>query len=184
MDTAPQTDPATAVVFYSRTGHSERIARYLSAELNATLLQIHAPSYAAPWIGALRAGWHSLRNRDMPDGPALPVVETFNGVVICGPVWTSYPAVPLRTFLRRTQAMPATVGLLLTQASQTPAHKAYEAARADLGREFAALQVLSNANANTDDEARHIREFIADLNHKTPWLPDTNAPTAHGTRLQ
>lgn len=115
----------------------------------------------------------------MPDGPALPNVKGFDRVVICGPVWTSYPAVPLRTFLRRTRDMPATIGLLLTQASNDPAQKAHDAACADLARSFTAFQVISNADENTENETRRVHEFITELNTTALQIPPAN-----GARLQ
>lgn len=153
----------TGIVFYSRSGHSKRLAQRLNEELHGTLLEICAPTYEVPFFGYARAAYDSLRQRDMPISQPMPSVADFGRVIIRGPVWTSYPAVPLRTFMRAGLQGPKTIGLFLTHGGHSPAHKAFAAALVDLGRPFAAMGSVSNADEGSEQEGRIIASFLADL---------------------
>ena len=160
MDTARS---GTGIVFYSRSGHSKRLAQRLGDVLDGTLVEISAPAYQSRVFGYARAGYDSLRQCDMPAPQPLPPVAEFDRLVVCGPVWTSYPAVPVRTFLRLGQQVPKTIALFLTPGDHSPAQKAFAAAQTDLGRPFAAMGSLPNAAEATEQEGRIIAAFLADL---------------------
>ncbi|SEW26426.1 hypothetical protein SAMN04488515_1921 [Cognatiyoonia koreensis] len=148
-----------AIVYYSRSGHSERLARILSERLNATLIHLVAPRYQSGLFAYLRAGFHSLRQTcDLPE-QAFDTLARYRAVIICGPVWTSYPATPLRGLLRSDIPMPKTVGLFLTCADHSPAQKAFDTAEADFGGPFTATASLSNDDEGTDRETRQIDSF-------------------------
>ncbi|MFK7837430.1 MAG: flavodoxin family protein [Sulfitobacter sp.] len=154
---------ATAIIYYSRSGHSKRLAERLAREMNAELLEIVAPAYAGRLYGYARAGFDSLRQRKAGRPPPLPSLAEFDRIVLCGPVWTSYPAVPLRDLLRSGAIQPASVSLFLTSGAHSPASAAFDAAAADLGRSFAATASLPNSAENTAVEERLIAQFLADL---------------------
>lgn len=158
-----KTTKGTAIVFYSRSGHSKRLAQRLNDKLHGDLLEIRAPSYEAQFVGYARAGYDSLRLRDMPIAQAMPSVADFDRVILCGPIWTSYPAVPVRSLLRSGLSASQTIGLFLTSGGQSPAHKAFAAAQVDLGRPLAAMYLLPNAAEDTDEEDRILAAFLADL---------------------
>lgn len=157
----------TGIVFYSRSGHSERLAQRLSSELTGTLLKIRAPIYETPLIGYARAGYDSLRQRDMPITQPMPSVAGFDRIILCGPVWTSYPAVPLRTFMRAGLQLPKTIALFLTSGDHSPAQKAFTAAQTDLGRPFSTMSSLPNSAEDTDQEDQIIAAFLVDLESVT-----------------
>ncbi|MFL4471131.1 flavodoxin family protein [Tateyamaria armeniaca] len=153
----------TGIVFYSRSGHSKRLAERLREVLDGELQEIQAPAYSRPIWGFARAGFDSLRQRDMPGSHPLPEVAGYDRLILCGPVWTSYPATPLRTYLRAGLPLPQTVGLFLTSADHSPAQKAFDVAEKDLGRSFTAVQSLSNADEGTGKEDDAIAAFVSDL---------------------
>lgn len=158
----------TGIVYYSRSGHSERLAQRLAVDLGGELLELRAPAYDPPFFGYARAAYDSLRQRDMPVSGPMPSVAGFARIVLCGPVWTSYPAVPLRTFLRAHRQQPGPIALFLTSGGHSPAHKAFAAAAADLNRPLAAISMLPNAAEGTDEEERSIAAFLVDLERAAP----------------
>ncbi len=153
----------TGIIYYSRSGHSKRLADRLKNELNGEFLEIVAPKYASRVIGYARAGYDSLKQRASDRPPPLPSLSEFDRVVLCGPVWTSYPAVPLRNLLRSGVDFPSSVSLFLTSGAHSPASKAFAAASSDLGRPFAATASLPNSAENTAQEERIITTFLTDL---------------------
>lgn len=153
----------TAVVVYSRTGHSTRVARRLANAMSATLIELEAPAYGPGALGYMRAGFDSLRNAEGLPQRDIPSVSEFTSVVLCGPVWTSYPATPLRTFLRESRDLPRSISLFLTSGDHSPAGKAFATAEKDLGHAFRALASLPNAKEGTPEEDRIVEGFLRDM---------------------
>lgn len=162
--------PTTGIVFYSRTGHSARLAKRLCDASNGTLVEIFGTRYAGGLMGIARALVDSLRQKGGLTEQAFPKVSQYDRIVLCGPIWTSYPAVPLRDFMRAGLEMPRTVGLFLTCSSHASAEKAFAVAEADLGRSLATTRYLTNAAENTDEESRAIEAFLSEL--KTGSSPE------------
>lgn len=153
----------TGIIVYSRSGHSKRLADRLGRELNADVVEIAAPRYASAVIGYARAGFDSIRQNTSRHELQLASLSGFDRVVLCGPVWTSYPAVPLRALLRSDAGFPRVVGLFLTCGAQSAPGQAFAAAATDLGRPLAATAVLPNSAEDTDQEDAVIADFIRDL---------------------
>lgn len=155
--------PKTGVVFYSRSGHSKRIASKLAQALHSDLLEIGAPAYANGVFGYMRAGFDSLMQNHHLAPQAFTSLAGFDRIILCGPVWTSFPATPLRALLKGDIDLPDTVALFLTNAAHSPPAKAYAAGSKDLGRSFAATACVANSLEDTEQEGRIVERFLKDL---------------------
>jgi len=141
--------PKIAIVCYSKTGHSRHVAEQLSEVLDADIYALMTARYVFPLLGFLRAGFDSIRRAPAPLTHPLPDIKGYDAAIICGPVWTSYPAVPLISYMQQTSYLPPVVGLLLTSGEQSPPEKAYAMAEEVLGRAFAAQEVIPNSIEDT-----------------------------------
>ncbi|MDW3223843.1 MAG: hypothetical protein R8G34_13315 [Paracoccaceae bacterium] len=150
----------TGVVFYSLSGHSRRLAQRLSDAVHGKLMELDAPPYQNRFFGYARAGYDSLMQRDMRGAHQFPSVAEYDRVILCGPVWTSYPAVPLRSFLRSHPQVPKLTGLILTCGNDSSGQKALRVAETDLGRPFHAAQCLTNSVEGTEAEDQVIAAFL------------------------
>jgi hypothetical protein len=150
----------TGIVYYSRTGHSKRVAEALATRLDGSLYPVEMPAYAGAF-GMLRAIFDSLRGHIVSPEVNISSMSSFERVLICGPVWTSYPATPVRALLRTAHVLPVNVGLCLTSGSRASAQKALEVAEADFGRSFKAKAMLANPEEGTAEESRILDEFCA-----------------------
>lgn len=113
----------TLILYYSRTGTTDKLARLLQQELGADLVPLRCGRYAGMW-GYVRAAYDSLKRR-LPDIEATNVnLSDYDQLLIGGPIWTSYPATPLRAFLKGNQSLPDRVGLFLTYGGHSPPEKA------------------------------------------------------------
>jgi len=157
MDATPSN---TGIVFYSRSGHSERLASILSTQLNGTLVRLSAPRYESGYFGYMRAGYDSLRQKCVLAPQSFASLAKFDQVVICGPVWTSYPATPIRAVLRADVGLPERVALFLTSGGHSPAKKAWAVAAQDLGHPLVATAVLGNSVEGTNQERQIIDQFL------------------------
>lgn len=155
--------PKTGIVYYSRTGHSRRMALKLSNLLNGSLVEIHAPAYTTGFLSYLRAGFDSVRQHCVLGPQSFTTLSGYDRIILCGPVWTSYPAVPLRALLRSDVDLPQTVAIFLTNGAHSPPHKAFAAGETDLTRRFAATACVCNADEGSDEEAHVIKRFLRDF---------------------
>lgn len=163
-----QAETKTAIVVYSRTGHSARLADRLAGALDARVIPLSDPGYGRGFLGYMRAGWHSLRHRKVASAADLPTLAAYDRVVLCGPVWTSYPATPLRSVLKTRDDLPATVAVFLTSGAHSPAKKAFATATRDLGRPLVAVASLPNDKEDTAEEDGIIARFLENLAAATP----------------
>lgn len=150
----------TVIAVYSYSGHSARLADKLAQALQAPVVELTAPKYRPGIIGYLRAGFDSLRQRIPTDPESLPDLSTCDRVILCGPVWTSYPSLPLRALLQARDVLPPSVSLFLTCGGHSPPEKAYALAEKDLDRTLAVKAALANSKENTPDEDRILAEFL------------------------
>lgn len=146
------------------SGHTERLAHKLAKILDGELIAIHAPQYRPGIFGYIRAGFDSLRQKCKLAPQSFDALRSYDNLVLCGPIWTSYPATPLRALLSSKIDLPQSVSLFLTSGGHSPGIKAFETATADLGRPFAATAVLGNAEEDTEREKDVISGFVRELN--------------------
>ena len=154
--------PTTAIVVYSRTGHSHRLAQRLAHALDGRIVELKAPAYKG-LLGYMRAGFNSLKQTCALAPQPFTTLADYSRVILCGPVWTSYPAVPLRGLLRSDIPLPRSVSLFLTSGSHSPASKAFAVAEADLGRPLTATASLGNSEERTLKEDRVVETFLKEL---------------------
>lgn len=156
--------PEICIAFYSRSGRSRRLAAKLSEELHADKVEITAPKYGGRILGYTRAGFDSLLQKGALTPQAFDTLTQYRHVILVGPVWTSYPAVPLRALMRKSDSLPQAVSLFLTSGAHSPPQKAFIVGSDDLGRPFVATGVLPNSAEGTAQEVRTIERFVRELN--------------------
>lgn len=151
------------IAYYSRSGHSKRLAEKLAGELHTDLTEIAAPTYAGGILGYMRAGYDSLRQKGSLAPQAFTSLAAYRHVILVGPVWTSYPAVPLRALMRAEDGLPHSVSIFLTCGGHSAEEKAVAIGVSDLGRPFVATGVLPNSAEGTAQEDRAIATFLPEL---------------------
>lgn len=101
------------VVYYSRMGTTETVARALATRLGAEIDDIEAlTSYAGPY-GFLTGIWHSIRDASPPIRRRLDP-RRFRSVVLCSPVWAGKLAGPARSYLRQLGKVPLLCGVAVS----------------------------------------------------------------------
>lgn len=159
----PKTPHDLCIAYYSRSGHSKRLAAKLAEELHADLTEIAAPTYAGGIVGHMRAGYDSLRQKGMLGPQSFTSLAEYQHVILVGPVWTSYPAVTLRALMRSRGQLPQAVPLFLTCGAHSPPPAAIAEGVVDLGRPFVATAILPNDTEHTTQEDRAIAAFLPEL---------------------
>ncbi|WP_020648790.1 flavodoxin family protein [Solimonas variicoloris] len=89
------------VVFYSRSGHTRRLAQLLAVRLDADLDEIHELNPRRGLLGLARCLYDVLFGREPPITAATEPPQTYARVIVGGPVWADHVAGPVRSYLTR-----------------------------------------------------------------------------------
>jgi hypothetical protein len=162
LSKAPMTPHRHAVVYYTRTGHTARIARRVADCLGADVFQITTRCYGRGPIGYMWAGRDSLSGRLPPIGPVADLGH-YSSVSLGSPVWTSYPATPLRAFLAQRPVLPPVVGLFFSGGDPAPPDKAIDMARALLDRPVTATLSVPNGTEDLEVTQSLIMTYVGSI---------------------
>ncbi|MCP4137037.1 MAG: flavodoxin/nitric oxide synthase [bacterium] len=89
----------TLVVYYSRSGNTEAMARQIARRMNAPIQKIQAPSYGLSFTGWVNAFYDSLYNKTTSITPEKIDLSKYRLIFLGSPVWLFYPAPPLDSFI-------------------------------------------------------------------------------------
>lgn len=99
-----------AVVYYSRYGHTAKVAETLAQALGAETRRIEEKKQR----GFLGMGWGSVTNARFEIKPMDLDLSGYETIVLCTPIWADKPACPARTFLRDARLDGKKVHLLIS----------------------------------------------------------------------
>ncbi len=117
------------VLFYSRSGATRGVARELGHALDADLMEITCSRYRRGLLGFLRAAFDSLRG-NLPPVDVPPIdFSVYDLVLVGAPIWTSYPAVPVRSFFSTASSLGRETGLFFTSEGHSPVEAAVDEVR-------------------------------------------------------
>jgi flavodoxin len=105
------------VVYYSRTGHTRRVAEEIAATLRADLEEIVDPENRLGLLGYLRSGGQAFFGQEADIREPLKDPAGYDLVIVGTPVWNWSLSAPVRAYLTRRQqrlARPA-VAFFLTE---------------------------------------------------------------------
>jgi flavodoxin len=108
----------TAVVFYSCSGNSKFIAKEIKDQLNADLIQLYTKDEKKRgkvatilWGGAM-----VLFRKKPPLKPYSFDPSAYDLIILGAPVWASFPAPPIKTFLSQTPITGKKIAIFVSHA--------------------------------------------------------------------
>ncbi len=116
----------TLILFYSRSGTTAAAANCLAEQLDADLGEIVCDRYHFPFLGYARAGHDSLKRVLPPITVSSENLASYNRLILGTPIWTSYPATPMRAFLSQNTEWPTHVSIFVTYGGHSQPDKALE----------------------------------------------------------
>ena len=111
--------PYTLCVYYSRTGHTEKLMREIAAELNCEIVKLDDGVDRSGLKGWLRSGMQAMARRlpkVKPFKTALPL-GVYDLVIIGTPVWAGRCSAPVRSFLQGYGQQIRRAAYVITRAS-------------------------------------------------------------------
>jgi flavodoxin len=89
----------TLVVYYTRTGTTQQLARWIAAAVDADLERIVDRSHRGGMLGYLRSSWEAAMQRTVRIEPPVRDPTRYSLVVIGTPIWMDNVASPVRSYL-------------------------------------------------------------------------------------
>lgn len=106
-------DPDAAVVYYSRSGHSEAVAREIARELDCRIARIDS-DYTLDLAGFFRAA-ADTRAKTLPEIRVEPLdLAPVRRLFLASPTWRLRPATPLWTYVEKADLAGREVVLVTT----------------------------------------------------------------------
>ncbi len=97
---APGSKPDVLVVYYSRSGHTESMARAIAKYFEADILRLETDAYTLDFKGWREAANDARKKkRAAAIRPATTDLSSYRLVLIGSPIWMFRPAPPLWTFV-------------------------------------------------------------------------------------
>ena len=131
------THKKTLIIYFSRTGRTRRLAQRLAQLLGADTEEIECLRYRLGlfgWWRYLRAGFDSVQGNVPPIKPLNKDPADYDRILLGTPIWTSYPSLPIRAFLKDSPKLPSNVAAFLTYGGQSEPDKAFDMMAEMLGQ--------------------------------------------------
>ncbi|MGM0419800.1 MAG: flavodoxin family protein [Bacillota bacterium] len=157
----------TLVVYYSRTGTTDRLAKILKSELEASLLEIKDQRKRRGFFGLIRSGFDAITaNVTVIEGFEEDLTE-YDLVLVGSPVWAGQITPAIRTFLIGNSEVLPEVAFFLTHGGGG-ASKSLEQLEELAEKDPVASLVLTNKAFGSQDnfEEESIKEFVSALQKK------------------
>lgn len=153
----------TLVVYYSRSGHTEQVAREIARRCGADLEPIvdEGIDRSGPW-GYLMSAWQALAGATPPIRRATRNPADYDVVVIGTPVWFWSLSAPVRTWLRRHARQLRRVAFFCTEGGSGD-KLVFDELRRRCGLEPLATMALRERDLGQPRHAQPLRRFVERL---------------------
>lgn len=89
----------TLIVYFSREGHTRKVAEALAERLDADTAEITEPKKRNGMLGFMRSGRESMANIIPEIDPITADISEYDLVVLAAPIWAGNLSTPARAFL-------------------------------------------------------------------------------------
>ncbi|HNZ82364.1 MAG TPA: flavodoxin [Sedimentibacter sp.] len=110
------------VVYYSRTGHTEIVAKEIAKIVKGDIKRIELKKK----ISIFWAGFNALTKKDGKIKPIDFYLEDYDNIFIGSPVWAGKTSTPINAFLSRSNFTGKNVYVFLTQTNKEAHDFVYE----------------------------------------------------------
>ncbi len=169
----------TLVVFYSRGGHTRRVAQSLAARLDADIEEIREARDASGLLHGVRLAFEALLGRETPIRPLVRDPRAYDLVVVGTPVWAGSLAPPVRTYLEVERDRLRSSAFFCTHCGSGVA-RAFRQMREIVRRGPVEVLSVHDREVTTHALRARVSAFIATLKHETPLTINLRRPTGRG----
>ena len=157
---------STLVVYFSRTGTTQRVAETIAKALGADIEAIHEPADRRGIRGYARSALDASMSRWVPIAPLGHDPTSYDLIVVGSPVWVASLSAPVRAFLARYAQRLSKLAFFLTRGGSGDRRVLRQMSQV-AGAEPAAALTLTQRDVEQGKAAVAIDAFVASL-AKTP----------------
>ncbi|MBU1131571.1 hypothetical protein KJ840_05575 [Patescibacteria group bacterium] len=150
------------VVYYSRTGTTEKVAGQLAKKLDADLEEIVDQNSRKGVVGYLRSGRDAIRKKEIFIEPVKKDPAQYDLVVIGTPVWAFTMSAPVRTYLNSYKDKFNQIAFFTSQGGDKE-QKVFKDMERLAGKPSMARMFITTKEAVNDKFAGKLDEFIQQL---------------------
>ncbi len=156
----------TLIVYYTRTGTTEKLAEDLAVHFNADLLPLEDSKNRSGLFGFLRAGFDALTKNVTVINDFEHKLAEYDVILIGTPVWAGKMTPAIRTFMLGNAEVFPEVAFFVTLGG-TSAQKTLEDMEELAGKEPLASLVLSkqetmDSNGNNNEDIESFVQLVCD----------------------
>jgi len=156
------------VVYYTRTGTTQQLARWIAAAVDADLERIVDLRKRTGMLGYLRSGWEAGMRRVVPIEPPVRDPTQYDLVVIGTPIWAESVASPVRSYLETHRNELRTVAFFCTCGGRGDARVFAQMEQLCGVKPISTLTVRESM---IEDCARSVEKFAAAISRRAPGAP-------------
>lgn len=153
----------TVIVYFSRAGHTRKVANKLAEHLNADTVEITEPKKRNGMLGFIRSGRESMANKIPEIDPITTNISDYDRVVIAAPIWAGNLSTPARAFLIKHKDQIKEAAFCITMNGKTP-EKALTTMRELSGKTPIATVAIRAENIDDDSYLPDLEEYVNRLN--------------------
>lgn len=135
------------VVYFSRTGNSERVAKKIAKELSAEAVKISDGMNWNGLSGYIKAGYYSVKNKEV-NIKINGKIDLNDEIILVSPVWAGKPSAAARSFLKEFPSEK--IHMVVTS-------------KASNLKDYAGVKSVSSVIEKNNNEDQIIKELISSL---------------------
>jgi hypothetical protein len=152
-----------AVLVYSNTGNTRRVADAIAARIGIEVAVLVAPQVRPSAWSILRLGYATLFGGTTPVELRGPDPTRADLLVLAAPVWAGRLSVPMRSWLATRPRLPARVALVMTGGAPVPAANTFGDFAKHAGVTPVARLYVSEAEVKADAYSAACDRFCTQL---------------------
>ena len=158
----------TLIAYYSRTGHTDQLARELAPQCGADLERIQdADGPRSGMLGYLRSGWQALRGTPAVIRPSTLDPGAYDLVIVGSPVWNWNLSAPVRAYAATHAARFKQVAFFCTEGGSGEERVFAELQRIG-GRAPVATLAVKESELASGAYKPHLKRFVDQINARAP----------------
>jgi flavodoxin len=149
----------TLVVYYSRSGHSKKVAEAISNAFKCDIEELKDTKKRSGILGWIFAGRDGSMKNLTKLNDVTKDIRVYDLIIIGGPIWAWNVCAPVRTFLTNYGDQIKSAAFFCTQAG-SGAENAFKSMEEVLGKQPIAKQVVNDADMSSGMYKEMVSGFI------------------------
>ncbi|MCW4012693.1 MAG: flavodoxin domain-containing protein [Candidatus Bathyarchaeota archaeon] len=153
----------TVIVYFSRAGHTRKVANALAERLDADTVEITEPKKRNGMLGFIKSGRESMSNKIPEINPITADISEYELLVLAAPIWAGNLSTPARAFLIKHKDQINEAAFCITMNGNDP-EKALATMGELSGKTPIATVAIRAENIDDDSYIPDVEAYVAKLN--------------------